>query len=188
MWNKGKASGYIFDPPHLCSLHDWQIRCQVSPAPCRPVKRDGCDHLIRVEPKGQSPGCLSRIPVICYYQSPQAFSSNENVNLREKCLPQLLETQRTEKFGEGFLFLNYILLFTLLFLSQFPPFSPPHSTCTPSGNPHTIVHVYGLCIYKACPECIQLRNMKNGDIYWRRYKIQETLYTGQWPMLQFPSK
>ena len=23
-------------------------------------------------------------------------------------------------------------------------------------------------------------NMKNRDIYWRRYKIQETLYTGQW--------
>ena len=23
-------------------------------------------------------------------------------------------------------------------------------------------------------------NMKNSDIYWRRYKIQETLYIGQW--------
>ena len=32
---------------------------------------------------------------------------------------------------------------------------------------------------KVCPESVQLCNMKNGDIYWR-YKIQETLYKGQW--------
>ena len=31
-----------------------------------------------------------------------------------------------------------------------------------------------------CPEGIQPCNMKNGDIYWRIYKIQETLYIGQW--------
>lgn len=62
MWNKSKASGYLFDPAHLCSLRDWLIHCQVSPAPCRHVKRDGCDHLIRVEAKRQSlagyPGVL----------------------------------------------------------------------------------------------------------------------------------
>ena len=34
--------------------------------------------------------------------------------------------------------------------------------------------------YEVCPEVIQLCNMKNRDIYWRRYKIQETLYKGQW--------
>ena len=32
--------------------------------------------------------------------------------------------------------------------------------------------------YKVCPEGIQPSNMKNRDIYRRRYKIQETLYTG----------
>ena len=35
-------------------------------------------------------------------------------------------------------------------------------------------------IYEVCPEAIQPCNMKNRDIYWRRYKIQETSYTGQW--------
>ena len=35
-------------------------------------------------------------------------------------------------------------------------------------------------LYEVCPEGIQPCNMKNGDIYWRRYKIQEILYTGQW--------
>ena len=34
-------------------------------------------------------------------------------------------------------------------------------------------------IYKVCPEGIQPCKMKIGDIYWRRYKIQETLYIGQ---------
>ena len=34
--------------------------------------------------------------------------------------------------------------------------------------------------YKVCPEGIQPCNMKTRDIYWRRYKIQETLHTGQW--------
>ena len=31
----------------------------------------------------------------------------------------------------------------------------------------------------ACPESIQPRAMKNRGIYWRRYKIEETLYIGQ---------
>ena len=34
-------------------------------------------------------------------------------------------------------------------------------------------------LYKLCPEVIQPYNMKNKDIYGRRYKIQETLYRGQ---------
>ena len=34
-------------------------------------------------------------------------------------------------------------------------------------------------MYKDCPESIQPCTMKNIDIYWRRCKIQETLYTGQ---------
>ena len=53
-----------------------------------------------------------------------------------------------------------------------------------STSPWTWTGIRGLknhyLIYEVCPEGIQLRNMKNGDIYWRRYKIQETLYTGQW--------
>ena len=35
-------------------------------------------------------------------------------------------------------------------------------------------------IYEVCPEGIQPHNVKNSDIYWRRYKIQETSYIGQW--------
>ena len=34
-------------------------------------------------------------------------------------------------------------------------------------------------LYEVCPEGIQPFNMKNRDIYWRRYKIQETLYRRQ---------
>ena len=34
-------------------------------------------------------------------------------------------------------------------------------------------------VCKFCIEGIQQCNMKNRDIYWRRYKIQETLYIGQ---------
>ena len=33
--------------------------------------------------------------------------------------------------------------------------------------------------YKVCPEGIEPCNMKNRDTYRRRYKIQETLYSGQ---------
>ena len=44
-------------------------------------------------------------------------------------------------------FLNYILLFMLLQLSQFPLFAPLHSaTPLPSGNPHTIVFIDRSCI------------------------------------------
>ena len=35
-------------------------------------------------------------------------------------------------------------------------------------------------IYIVCPEGTQSCNTKNTDIYWRGYKIQETLYIGQW--------
>ena len=34
--------------------------------------------------------------------------------------------------------------------------------------------------YEVCPESIQPYPMKERDIYWRRYKVWETLYTGQW--------
>ena len=34
--------------------------------------------------------------------------------------------------------------------------------------------------YEVCPESVQPCNMKDRDIYWRRYKIQETLYIWQW--------
>ena len=40
--------------------------------------------------------------------------------------------------------------------------------------------VYIHYIYEVCPEDIQPCNMKNRDIYCRKYKIQETLCIGQW--------
>ena len=42
---------------------------------------------------------------------------------------------------------------------------------------HTHINTYTY-IYIVFPEGIQPCNMKNRDIYWRRYKIQEPLYTG----------
>ena len=39
--------------------------------------------------------------------------------------------------------------------------------------------------YEVCPEGIQPCTVKNRDIYWGRYKIQETLYIGQWPSVPF---
>ena len=42
--------------------------------------------------------------------------------------------------------------------------------------------------YEVCPEAIQPCNMKNRDIYWRRYKIQETLYIGQWHLSPLQNK
>ena len=35
-------------------------------------------------------------------------------------------------------------------------------------------------IYEVCPEGIQPCKVKSRDIHWRRFKIQETLYIGQW--------
>ena len=42
--------------------------------------------------------------------------------------------------------------------------------------------------YEICPEGIQPCDMKNRDIYWRRYKIQETLYIGQWHLSPLQSR
>ena len=39
-----------------------------------------------------------------------------------------------------------------------------------------------------CSESIQPWMMKNRDIYWRRYKKQETLYTGQWCLSPLQSR
>ena len=41
---------------------------------------------------------------------------------------------------------------------------------------------------KGCPESIQPRNMKNRHLYWRRYKIQETSYIGQWCLCSLQSR
>ena len=38
------------------------------------------------------------------------------------------------------------------------------------------------------PEDIQPCNMKNRNIYWRRYKIQETVYVGQWHLSPFQNR
>ena len=43
-------------------------------------------------------------------------------------------------------------------------------------------------MYKICPEGIQPCNMKNRDIFWRTYKIQETLYIGQWCLSSLQSR
>ena len=48
---------------------------------------------------------------------------------------------------------------------------------------HTYTH-----IFTVSPEGIQPSNMKNRDIYWRRYKIQETLYIGQWCLSPLQSR
>ena len=47
-------------------------------------------------------------------------------------------------------------------------------------NIQVYVHVCTIC-----PESIQPFNMKTRDIYWRRYKIQEMLYVGQWCSVLF---
>ena len=39
-----------------------------------------------------------------------------------------------------------------------------------------------------CTEGIQPCNMKNRGIYWSRYKIQKTLYTGQWCLSPLQSR
>ena len=43
-------------------------------------------------------------------------------------------------------------------------------------------------VYEVCPEGIQPCNMRNRDVYWGRYKIQETVYTGQWLLSPLPSR
>ena len=45
-----------------------------------------------------------------------------------------------------------------------------------------------LLVYAVCPEGIQPCNIKNKDIYWRRHKIQETLYIGQWHLTPLQSR
>ena len=47
------------------------------------------------------------------------------------------------------IFKNYILLFMTLLLSQLFSFAPLYPTLppTPSGNPQTIVHAHGSCMY-----------------------------------------
>ena len=42
--------------------------------------------------------------------------------------------------------------------------------------------------YEVCPKGIQPCNMKNRDIYWRRYNVQETLYMGQWCLSPLQSR
>ena len=43
-------------------------------------------------------------------------------------------------------------------------------------------------VYEVCWEGIQPYNIKNRDVYWRRYKIQETLYVGQWRLSSLQSR
>jgi hypothetical protein len=81
----GKSCGikarFAFDPAHLCSRCDWQVCCQVAPAPHRHVKRDGYDHLIRERPRVDTeagyPKCLW-----------SAITRNCGLSLWWKCQPQ----------------------------------------------------------------------------------------------------
>ena len=45
-----------------------------------------------------------------------------------------------------------------------------------------------ICMYEVCLEGIQTCNIKNRGIYWRRYKIQQTLYTEQWRFIPLQSR
>ena len=62
----------------------------------------------------------------------------------------------------------------------------PRTPCL-TGNTHYCLSSSRFCffpperllVYEVCPEGIQPCARKNRDIYLRRYKIQETLYTGQ---------
>ena len=42
--------------------------------------------------------------------------------------------------------------------------------------------------YEVCPESTQPCTMKNRDLYWRRYKIQDTVYIGQWCLSPLQSR
>ena len=42
----------------------------------------------------------------------------------------------------------------------------------------SLIHSFMHQMYGVCPESIQPHTMKNRDIYWRRYNIQETLCRG----------
>ena len=43
-------------------------------------------------------------------------------------------------------------------------------------------------LYEVCPEGIQPCNVKNTDIYWRRCKIEKTLYIGKWCLSPLQSR
>ena len=51
---------------------------------------------------------------------------------------------------------------------------------------HLLKNIYW--VYRVWPEDIQPCNMKNRDIYWRRYNVQETLYKGQWHLSPLQSR
>ena len=45
-----------------------------------------------------------------------------------------------------------------------------------------------VCTNKVCPESFQPCTRKNRDIYWRRYKIEETLCIGKWCLSPLQSR
>ena len=45
-----------------------------------------------------------------------------------------------------------------------------------------------MCVHEVCPEGIQPCTMTNRDIYWGRYRKQETLYIGQWCLSPLQSR
>ena len=67
----------------------------------------------------------------------------------------------------------------------------PLSRCTIVYVPNYLLklgHVQVLQLNNVCPEDILPCSMKNGDIYWRRYNIQETLYIEQWCLSHLQSR
>ena len=53
---------------------------------------------------------------------------------------------------------------------------------------HNWCHYQKIRVYEVCPEGFHPRNMKNRNIYWRRYKMEETLYIRQWRLSLLQSR
>ena len=48
--------------------------------------------------------------------------------------------------SSGSFFLNYLIDYVITVILIFLPLPPSTQNPTPSGNPHTIVHVHGSCV------------------------------------------
>ena len=94
-----------------------------------------------------------------------------------------------------FLFVTsvFILIFSRRFLEQFWVHNRlfPYIFCTCI----TVTGISWCCIFfkfgqihEVCPEGIQPCHVKNRDICWRSYKIQDTLYIGQWRLSPLQSR
>ena len=51
-----------------------------------------------------------------------------------------------------------------------------------------MTQLFHFWVFEISPESIQPCAMKNRDIYWKQFKIQETLYIGQWNLSPLQSR